>query len=157
MRPISGCMPTRVGRGAGAMDTLSRLVLSYLYTLKWREYVLRRGRAALISCSRGVYPGFETLAQLYSLLGGLARRIESEGEALRGADPALWLFATRFGGDVERAAEELSRASVEVRLVAEKGCEGSDSCLDHAVSVTTAAWRDTLMTASLIARRINAY
>ena len=137
------------------MDRLQRMLLQYLYTLKWREYVLRRGRAALASCSRGAYPGFEPLAQLYSLLGGLARRARSEGEALRGADPALWLFAMRYG-DVDRAADELARASVEVRLVAEKGCEGeTESCLPHAMNVTIAAWRDTLAAVNMLARRLS--
>ncbi len=140
---------------APVMDRLQRLLLQYLYTLKWREYVLRRGRAALASCSRGAYPGFEPLAQLYSLLGSLARRARSEGEALRGADPALWLFAMRYG-DVERAAEELSKASVEVRLAAEKGCgEGLEECLPHAMNVTVAAWRDTIAAVNIIARRLS--
>ena len=138
------------------MDALSRAMLEYLQRLRWREYVLRRGRAALASCSRGVYPGFEQLAQLYSLLGGLARIAESSGDALRGYDPALWLFASRYRG-VEEAARELARASVEVRLAAERGCEGVDDCIAHAMSVTTAAWRDTLVAASLLARRLGAY
>ncbi|AEM39604.1 hypothetical protein Pyrfu_1750 [Pyrolobus fumarii 1A] len=134
------------------MDRLQRILLEYLYTLKWREYVLRRGRAALASCSRGIYPGFESLAQLYSLLGGLARRVRNEGEALRASDPALWFFTMRYG-DLDEAARELARASVEVRLVAEKGCE--DAHIDHAMSVTTAAWRDTLTAVGLLTRKLN--
>ncbi len=135
------------------MNRFERIILEYLHTLKWREFVLRRGRAALISCASGVYPGFESLAELYSLLGGLAKRLEREGEGLRGGDPALWFFAMRFG-DVERAARELAAASVEVRAAAEACCEGGFN-LGHALSVTTAAWRDTVTAASLIARRLS--
>ncbi len=134
------------------MNRLERIMLEYLYTLKWREYVLRRGRAALLSCASGVYPGFESLAQLYSLLGGLAKRLEKEGEGLRGGDPALWFFAMRYG-DVERAARELARASVEVRAAVETCCE-DELNLAHALSVTVAAWRDTVTAAGIIARRL---